>query len=146
MATSPEQVPVPAELADLIERVARHPHGLGFLHKAYLESVAVMLGVHAFVVDAARAYLETPAGRADLIEAVRAAGERAKAGAPAPPPHGPDSGQAEALLLIERADADPEGRRFLAGGSPDEVAAAFGVHPYLVFRARGILDRHEVQS
>jgi len=138
--------PLPAELTDLIERIARHPHGLGFLHKAYLESVAVTLGVHPFVVDAARAYLETPAGRAALIEAARAAGERAKTGAAAPPPHGPDSGQAEAALLIERAAGHPRGRRYLAEGAPEEIAEAFGVHPYLVFRARGILDRHEIAS
>ena len=140
------ELPLPEELSNLIERVARHPHGLGFLHQAYLESVAVTLGVHPFVVDAARAYLETPAGRNAMIEAVRKAGERAKAGAAAPPPHGPDSGQAEAAGLIERAAGHPRGRRFLAEGAPDEIAATFGVHPYLVFRARGILDRHEIAS
>jgi hypothetical protein len=105
--------------------------------------VAVTLGVHPFVVDATRAYLETPAGRTALIEAVRMAGERAKAGAAAPPPHGPDSGRAEAASLIEKAAGHPRGRRYLAEGAPEEIAAAFGVHPYLVFRARGILDRHE---
>lgn len=138
--------PVPVELADLIERIARHPHGLGFLHRAYLESVAVTLGVHPFVVDAARAYLETPAGRAFLIEAVRQAGDRARAGGTAPAPHGPDSGQAEAGDLIQKAAGHPRGLRYLAEGAPAEIAAVFGVHPYLVFRARGILDRHEIAS
>jgi hypothetical protein len=138
--------PVPAELADLIERIARHPHGLGFLHKAYLESVAVTLGVHPFVVDAARAYLETKEGRAFLIEEVRRAGDRARAGAAAPPPEGPDSGRPEAGDLIQKAEGHPRGLRYLTEGAAAEIAAAFGVHPYLVFRARGILDRHEIAS
>jgi hypothetical protein len=137
---------VPGELADLIERIARHPHGLGFLHRAYLESVAVTLGVHPFVVDAARAYLETADGRTFLIEAVRRAGERAKAGETAPAPHGPDSGRVEAGELIRKAEGHPRGVRYLAEGAPAEIAAAFDVHPYLVFRARGILDRHEIAS
>jgi hypothetical protein len=62
---------LPAELADVIRRAAHYPHGLGFLHQAWADSVAVTLGVHLFAVDATRAYLETPQGRAELMEAVR---------------------------------------------------------------------------
>jgi hypothetical protein len=51
---------LPAELADVIRRAAHYPHGLGFLHLAWADSVAVTLGVHPFAVDATRAYLETP--------------------------------------------------------------------------------------
>ena len=51
---------LPAELADVVRRVAHYPHGLGFLHQAWIDSVAVTLGVHPFAVDATRALLETP--------------------------------------------------------------------------------------
>ena len=44
----------------------------------------------------------------------------------------------EARALIEAAREDPQGEDFLMEGPPDEVAEAFHVHPYLVFRARGI--------
>jgi hypothetical protein len=134
--------PLPPELADLIERVARHPHGLGFLHQAYLESVAVTLGVHPFVVDAARAYLETAEGRASLIAEVRRAHERQAAVGP-PPPAGRAAPCAchEAGGLIGAAQANPRGARLLVDAPPAEIARAFGVHPYVVVRARGILER-----
>ena len=43
--------------------------------------------------------------------------------------------------MIEAARGDPRGLVFLTDGDPEEVAEAFHVHPYLVFRARGILER-----
>ncbi len=141
--------PLPAELADLIERIAHHPHGLGFLHQAYLESVAVTLGVHPFVVDAARAWLETPAGRAALIDEVRQAVERSRAGggvAMSVPPGTPRPESEEAADLIHRAERHPLGLHYLCAGAPEEVAATFSVHPYLVFRARGMVERHEMPS
>ncbi len=143
--------PLPTELADLVERIARHPHGLGFLHQAYLESVAVTLGVHPFVVDAARAYLETVDGRAVLIEEVRRAHERMRTGsegggqgaARAATVASPTADCLAAKELVRQAEGDTRGVRFLVEGPPGEVAAAFQVHPYLVFRARGMLERHE---
>ena len=134
--------PLPPELAHLIERVARHPHGLGFLHQAYLESVAVTLGVHPFVVDAARAYLEIAEGRASLIAEVRRAHERQAAGAaPAATGRAALCACHEAEGLIGAAQADPRRARLLFDAPPAEVARAFGVHTYLVLRARGILER-----
>ena len=64
---------LPAELADVVRRAAHYPHGLGFLHQAWVDSVAVTLGVHPFAVDATRAYLDTPGGRAELIRPAKAA-------------------------------------------------------------------------
>ena len=74
---------LPSELRDLIDRIAAHPHGLGFLHHAYLDGVAVTLGTHPFVVEAARELLEIPAGRAMMIEEVKQARERLRSTAQA---------------------------------------------------------------
>ncbi len=136
--------PMPAELADLVQRVARHPHGLGFLHQAYLDSVAVTLGVHPFVVDAARAYLGTPEGRSDLIEQVRLERQRPPADDPAGEGEEGPSSLAEAERLIEAAARQPGGAELLAEGPAEKVAERFDVHPYLVFRARGLLERQRL--
>jgi hypothetical protein len=141
--------PLPQEFSELIERVAQHHHGLGFLHQAYLESVAVTLRVHPFVVDAARAYLATPRGRAVMIEAVRDAHERSRVGTSPPPAPPADltalpERSSEAEELIRRAEEHPRGVRVLADTPPEEVATTFAVHPYLVFRARGVLERRGI--
>jgi hypothetical protein len=134
---------LPAELADVVRRAAHYPHGLGFLHHAWVDSVAVTLGVHPFVVDATRAYLDTERGRAELLDAVHREQERTRA---RPLRHGPDlrtlrQCEGRARALIETARGDPRGLDYLALGPPEEVAGAFHVHPYLVFRARGMLER-----
>jgi hypothetical protein len=136
--------PLPEELRDLIERVARHHHGLGFLHQAYLESVAVTLKVHPFVVDAARAYLATPEGRQVMIEEVRRAHERSRGGAPPAGTGAHPELCKEAENLIRKAQEHPHGVRILAELPPEELAAEFGVHPYIVFRARGALERQGI--
>jgi len=135
---------LPAELADVVRRAAHHPHGLGFLHQAWIESVAVTLGVHPFAVDATRALLETPRGRAEVIEAVRQERhrERVRPLSPAPNLRTLHECEERSRALIEAAREDPRGLRFLVNEPPEEVAEAFHVHPYLVFRARGILERH----
>jgi hypothetical protein len=137
---------LPAELSDVVRRVAHYPHGLGFLHQGWVDSVAVTLGVHPFVIDATRAYLETTRGRAELIEAVRRERDRRLARAL---PHVPSRRtlhdcEERARALVEAARADARGVEFLAGGPPEEVAEAFHVHPYLVFRARGLLEGRAV--
>ena len=139
---------LPAELADVVRRTAHHPHGLGFLHQAWVDSVAVTLGVHPFAVDAARALLETPRGRAELIEAVRREREKERPWPHSPPPSRRTLHECEerARALIETAREDPRGEGFLAKGAPDDVAEAFHVHPYLVFRARGILERRAMSE
>jgi hypothetical protein len=124
---------LPAELADVVRRAAHYPHGLGFLHQAWIDSVAVTLGVHPFAVDATRALIETPRGRAELIEAVRRERERPR-----------QDGEQRARGLIEAARQDPRGLDYLRDGPPEEVAGHFRVHPYLVFRARGILERGSI--
>jgi hypothetical protein len=135
---------LPAELADVVRRAAHHPHGLGFLHQAWIDSVAVTLGVHPFAIEATRAYLETPRGRGELMEAVRQEERRPRA---RPLPHTPSPRtrfecEERARALIGTAQTDPRGLAFLADGNPEEVAEAFHVHPYLVLRARGLLGRH----
>ena len=132
------------EFSSLVQRVARYPNGLEFLGEGYLESVAITLGVHPFVVDAARGYLNTPAGRAELDRAVgdeasAESGEVDPSGDERDPIRMPDSPEAE--VLIVRARADARGIECLCDGDPEAIAAAFGVHPYVVFRARGVLER-----
>ena len=134
---------LPAELADVVRRASHYPHGLGFLHQAWIDSVAVTLGVHPFAVDATRALLETPRGRAELIEAVRRERERPHERSRPRTPNLRTLHDCEerARALIEAAREDPRGLEFLRDGPPEEVADDFHVHPYLVFRARGILER-----
>jgi hypothetical protein len=134
---------LPAELADVVRRTAHHPHGLGFLHQAWMDSVAVTLGVHPFAVDATRALLETPRGRAELIEAVRREQSRARPrrGYHAPKLRTLHECEERARALIAAAREDARGLRFLIHGPAEEVAEAFHVHPYLVFRARGMVER-----
>jgi hypothetical protein len=132
---------LPGELADVVRRAAHYPHGLGFLHQAWLDSVAVTLGVHPFAVDATRALIETPRGRAELIEAVRRERERERSRPRAPNLRALHDCEQRARALIEAAREDPRGLEFLREGPSERVAEEFHVHPYLVFRARGILER-----
>lgn len=137
--------PVPAELADLIERVVHHHRGLAVLHEAYLETAAIVFKVHPFVIDAARAYLATHEGRRAMIEEVKQAQQREGAGVEdgvVPPPGAPGPEPChEAEELINRAREHPHGLRVLVGAPPETIAATFGVHPYIVFRALGFLER-----
>jgi hypothetical protein len=137
--------PLPAELAFLIDRVARHHRGLALLHEAYMETAAIVFKVHPFVIDAARAYLATHEGRREMIERVREAQQRAgpgteEGGVPAGVSPGPEPCR-EAEDLIRRAREHAHGLRALIDAPPGTVAAAFGVHPYTVFRALGSLER-----
>lgn len=133
------------EMQALVEKLATWPHGLGFLHLADLETLAVELKVHPFLLAAARDALETPEGRATLIEAVRRAREAAGL-APSEPwmppgdcgkPGRPPCPSPEEL--IEAARRDPLGVAFLVEGHPESVAVHFHVHPRIVFTAREIL-------
>jgi hypothetical protein len=134
---------LPAELADVVRRAAHYPHGLGFLHQGWVDSVAVALGVHPFAIDATRAYLETPYGRAELIAAVRRERTRrpARSSQHTPSRRTHRDCEERAWALVETAREDPRGLGFLNDGQAEEVAEAFHVHPYLVFRARGVLER-----
>jgi len=49
--------PSRADVRDLIERADEHSLGRDFLLEGAQDSVAATFGVHAFVVDAARAHL-----------------------------------------------------------------------------------------
>jgi hypothetical protein len=128
-------------MRELITKLATWPHGLGFLHLADAEAVAATLHVHAFTVVAAREALETPEGRAWLIEAVRR--ERARLAKIPGPGAAPGEGKALPCRplgtedeLIEAARKHPLGVSFFQHGDPEAVAVIFGVHPDLVFRAR----------
>lgn len=127
------------EMRELITKLAAWPHGLGFLHLADAECVAATLHVHPFTVVAAREALETPEGRARLIEEVRR--ERGRlaavpaADAPPRPCRVPPPIQTEDELL-NIARTHPLGFAFFQDGDPEAVAVVFGVHPDLVFRAR----------
>jgi len=137
--------PLPAELSDLVERVAHHHRGLALLHEAYLETAAIVFKVHPFVIDAARAYLATDEGRRAMIEEVKQAQQREGAGAEdgaVPPPGAPGPEPCrEAEELISRAREHPQGLSALVTAPPETTAATFGVHPYIVFRALGFLER-----
>jgi hypothetical protein len=132
---------LPAELADVVRRAAHYPHGLGFLHQAWIDSVAVTLGVHPFAVDATRALLETPHGREELIDAVRRERERPRERPRTPNLRTLHDCERRARALIDAAREDPRGLSFLEDGPVETVAEEFHVHPYLVFRARGLLQR-----
>ena len=140
-----DQTRQPSELEDLIDRIAAHPHGLGFLHRAYLDSVAVTLGVHPFVVEAARAYLETPRGRAAMIAQVREAKQRTSGETNSCcSPAGGVSSAVETKspeTLVEEAREHSLGIDFLLNAPPETVAVTFQVHPFVVFRARGLLAK-----
>jgi hypothetical protein len=127
------------ELRDLIHRVAAHPHGLGFLHLAPLESVAVTLGVRPSVAGEARRWLETPEGRARLIAEVGRA-RREGVQVPLPAAHTvPSRAAASVEEVIERARRHPLGVRFLLRAPLESVAVTLEAHPFLVLRARSAL-------
>jgi hypothetical protein len=134
------------ELRKLIARVATHPHGLGFLHQADLDTVAVTLRVHPFLVAEARGLLEDPEGRARLIEEVRAV--RALGNVEAPEPSSADEVSDQEVPapgtvreLVRAARRHPLGLRFLLFGPFETVAVTFRVHPRLIFRARKLWKR-----
>jgi hypothetical protein len=132
------------DLRDLIERVAAFEHGLGFLHRADLDCVAVTLGIHPFVVAEARRLLEIPGERARLIEEVRRA--RAALRALDPAPVAPTRAQGSpprpnVRRLIRAARSHPLGLEFLQQAPFETVAVTLRVHPFLVLQARTLLDR-----
>ena len=132
------------EMRELIQKLATWPHGLGFLHLAEVEAIATTLHVHPFVVVEARKILETPEGRAQLIEEVHHVRETMKPVlTPKPirkcPPSAPTLHTAEEL--VEAARNHPYGIVFLTHGHPEAVAVTFCVHPDLVFAARELLEK-----
>ena len=138
---------LPRELLDLAQRVAAYPHGLGFLHLAPLETIAITLGVSAYVADQARSMLMTPEGRATLIAEVRAAKGRTSGSTRhsnviepvAPEPATPET--ATSLEeLVQRALEHPLGIRFLLDGPMETVAITLRAHVFLVLEARDMLE------
>jgi len=139
------EAPARLYLRELIRRVAAHPRGLAWLHRGNLEAVSVSLGLHPYIVDRARALLDTADGRAWLIaeagrirrQLEREAPQRCLCAAPVPkPPH-------TAAELVRAAGAHPLGVSFLLDGYPEAVAIIFHVHPELVLRARRVFERRE---
>lgn len=131
------------ELRELIGRVAEYPHGLGFLNQADLETVAVTLEVHPFVVAEARRLLATREGRAAVIAEVgrqRAAGPPSETTARAPATPARPMGVKE---LLRRAQGHPLGLSFVTGAPFETVAVTFRAHPFVVLQARTLLERRE---
>ncbi|MCE9584833.1 MAG: hypothetical protein K8T20_20270 [Planctomycetes bacterium] len=54
----------PRVVDELIERAKKHPLGVEFLSRGYLDSVAAGLETHAFTVEAARERLRNEEGQA----------------------------------------------------------------------------------
>lgn len=133
------------EVENLLERAASLPRGLAFLHRGPLEIVAITLGVDARLVARVRRQIDDPAEHRQVIEAYRTAVERWRRGPqpdcfphPAPPeaPHPVDAEQ-----LLRAAAEHPLGTAFLLEGQMEAVAVTFGVHPFVVDEARGLLER-----
>ena len=118
----------------LIEQVAACPRGLEVFRDAAEESAAISLGVHPFVVAAARTFVLETLGWTAFEEALRQAGSAS----PTAVVRVAESAEAEALLK----SAGPEAVR---RGTAAEAAAALGVHPYVVHRARETLERRSVR-
>ena len=123
------------EFSRVVRRVADYPHGIAFLREAPLETVAVTLRLHPFVVEAARDLLDQPEGAA-LFSSALCGGE---AGGDDDAVAFPTSAEAEALIGAARGC--PSGLEQLCEGPLEEVAFAHGVHPYVVLRARGAIER-----
>lgn len=130
-----------AEMRDLVARVASHPHGLGFLHLAPLDSVAVTLSVDPYVAAQARELLETPEGRELLIAEVRRA--KTQGGEPPGPRLQPaprvQEGTEDVADLIRRAREHPLGLRFLMRAPVESVAVTLHAHAFQVLAARDLL-------
>lgn len=131
------------EYANLLRQVAHHGSGVQTLRRAILECAAVSLHLHPFVVDATRTYLDALDGWNELERALEALDDAEKVGAEAREQL-LEGESDEARSLINRAMAHSRGASFLEEGDPLEVAETFGVHPYVVFRARGTLERKSV--
>lgn len=58
----------PSLVEELIARARKHPRGLEFLLSGLLGSVAIVLGAHAFTVEAARAKLRKAQEQPELEE------------------------------------------------------------------------------
>ena len=77
---------------------------------------------------------ETVSGRPPLVAAPSA--DRRRVGAHPTQAIGPEE-------LIVEARNHPLGLRFLVDAPPETVAVTFAVHPFIVFRARGLLSNHD---
>ena len=127
------------EFTSLVRQLARLPSSATTLREAHLDCAAVTLHLHPFVVDATRSFLDATEGWAGLDALFDGLKDAAPPGADLDLLLEGES--AEACTLIERAEADGRGTKYLCEGDPGEVAATYGVHPYVVFRARGALER-----
>jgi hypothetical protein len=133
-------------MRELIARVASHPHGLGFLHLAPLDSIAITLGVDPYVAAQARALLDSHEGRDLLIAEVRKArAQGVERPGPIPHPAPPLQENSEDVEdLIRRAQDHPLGLRFLMRAPVESVAVTLHAHAFQVLAARDLL--HETQK
>ena len=141
--------PLSPELRGLVQRLSQNPRGLGFLHLAPLDTIAIVLGVDPFVVDRARAMLETKEGRARLIVEMRKARKGPPVLHPSPVEPGPHALPPADTVdeLIRRAEEHPLGLRFLMDAPLETVAITLGSSVLLVFDAREFLrDQRGLES
>lgn len=133
------------EFSVLVDLVAAHPGALEVFREAHTESAAITLGVHPFVIDAARSYVTEHLGWAAFEAAVMQAAARPTGVAGRAHRIEPaESSEAEAFL--ERAEQEPVDLERVRWGPASEVAHTHGVHPYVVYRAREALERREMRQ
>lgn len=126
------------EVLELLERSTAIPRGLAFVRRAPLDSVAVTLGVHPRVVEHACDCLDHAEARKMMIRFFANALERRRSRMPPSPLKQEEAGDPEQLLAA--AEAHPLGLEFLAEAPFETAAVIFGVHPFLVLRARELLS------
>ena len=134
---------LPTEIRELFHRVAAYPGGLRLLLRGYLESIAVLFGVHPSIIESAREALHSPATRAAAIAALQEASSTVTAGA------SPSSASSFAIdetpqyrnaeELARELGGHPAGADLLFHAPVETIAVLFAVHPNIVFEARRIL-------
>jgi len=138
--------PLSPEIEQVLDHAASIPRGLAFLHRAPIEAVAIALAVDARLVVQVRRLLDDPATHAPVVVAFKAAVARWRREphpegfrAPVPPPPAPGPEE-----LLRAAEEHPLGREFFADAPLETVAVVFGVHPFLVLEARGLLEHRGI--
>lgn len=133
------------EVLDLVERSTALEHGLAFVRRAPVESVAITLGVHPRVVEHACDCLDRVEERAMMIRFFARARARRRTLPPKAVVHAPVATPRTAEQLIDEATRSAKGRghslgvQFLLCAPLETAAILFRAHPDLVLRARELL-------
>ncbi len=133
------------EVLDLVERSSALEHGLAFVRRAPVESVAITLGVHPRVVEHACDCLDRVEERAMMIRYFARARARRRTLPPPVARVAPVATPRTAEQLIAEATRSPSGRghslgvQFLLCAPLETAAILFRAHPDLVAEARELL-------